>query len=299
VAQWKAEVRVDEELARRLIAEQFPPLPERSLAFLGEGWDYVAFLVDEALVFRFPRRQVGIAGTEREIAKLPLLAPFLPVAIPDPVHVGAPSDTFPWPFYCAPYIAGAEPDGSLGDDVRGALARPLARVLRALHAKATLTAVGDGLPVDPMGRADMQVRVPRARESIAAIADLWQPPEEAEALLEEALTLPKPEPRAVCHGDLHFRQLLVNGDVLTGIVDWVDICLGDPVMDVSLVYGFLPRAERDAFFAEYGEVLDRASDLRARVLALNLMSILARYGHDEGLPGVKAEALAALGRVFS
>ena len=291
MAQWEAEVRVDEELARRLIAEQFPPLPERSLVFLGEGWDYVAFLVDETLVFRFPRRQVGIAGTEREIAKLP-------VAVPDPLQVGIPSDKFPWPFYGAPYIAGSEPDGSLGDDLRGELARPLARVLRALHSDATLAAVGDGLPVDPLGRADTQVRVPRAREAIAAIADLWQPPEETESLLKEAFALPKPEPSVVCHGDLHFRQLLVEGSVLTGIVDWVDICLGDPAMDLSLVYGLLPRAARDTFFAEYGEV-DHASDLRARVLALNLMAILARYGRDEGKPGIEAEALAGLDRVLA
>ena len=39
--------------------------------------------------------------------------------------------------------------------------------------------------------------------------------------------------------------------------------------------------------------------MRARVLALNLMAILARYGHDEGTPGVEAEALAGLDRVFS
>src|SRR5262249_30599716 len=151
---------------------------ERSLEFLGEGWDYTAFLVDETLVFRFPRRKIGVPGTKREIAKLPLLAPLLPVAVPRPVHVGRPSRDFPWPFYGAPYLRGAEPDSSLPEDVREALARPLARALKALHARACLAAVGDGLPVDPMGRADMAVRVPRTRETLAVIADLWQPPRE-------------------------------------------------------------------------------------------------------------------------
>jgi aminoglycoside phosphotransferase (APT) family kinase protein len=298
MAQWRADVRVDEALARRLIAAQFPPLPERSLEFLGEGWDYAAFLVDESLVFRFPRREVGLPGTEREIAKLPLLAPLLPVPIPRPLHVGRPSDEFPWPFYGAPYLHGAEPDGSLSDDTRGALARPLAAALRALHAPGTLAAVGDGLPVDPMGRADMAVRVPRTRETLAAITDLWQPPADPEELLEEALELPPPEPSAVCHGDLHFRQLLVDGSTLTGIVDWVDLCLGDPAVDLSLVFGFLPPEGRREFFAEYGDV-EAASVFRARVLALNLMAVLVRYGHDEGMPGVEAEALASLARVFA
>lgn len=298
MAQWQADVRVDEELARRLIAAQFPPLPERSLEFLGEGWDYAAFLVDESLVFRFPRREVGLPGTRREIAKLPVLAPLLPVAVPRPLHVGRPSEDFRWPFYGAPYIRGAEPDGSLSDEARTALARPLAVALRALHAPDTRALAGDGLPVDPMGRADMAVRAPRTRKTLEAIAELWQPPAEVEELLELALELPRPEPSAVCHGDLHFRQLLVEGSTLTGIVDWVDLCLGDPGMDLSLVFGFLPPAARHEFFAEYGQV-EPAAVVRARVLALNLMSILARYGHDEGMPGVEGEALAALGRVFA
>jgi aminoglycoside phosphotransferase (APT) family kinase protein len=298
VAQWTAEVRVDEPLARQLIAAQFTPLPERSVEFLGEGWDYAAFLVDEALVFRFPRRKIGVAGTTREIATLPLLAPCLPVAVPNPVHVGRPSTDFLWPFYGAPYLPGAEPESSLPESVRGELARPLAQALRALHAPTTLAVVGDGLPVDPMGRADMAVRVPRTRETLGAIADLWRPPGELDELLARAVGLPPPEPTAVCHGDLHFRQLLVEGGVLAGIVDWVDVCRGDPAMDLSLVYGFLPPGARNEFFAEYGEV-EPVSCVRARVLALNLMAILARYGHDEGMPGVEAEALAGLRRVFA
>ena len=298
MAQWTAEVRVDEAFARHLVAAQFPPLPERSLEFLGEGWDYTAFLVDESLVFRFPRRKIGVPGTGREIATLPLLAPLLPVAIPSPVHVGRPSDDFPWPFYSARYLRGREPDSSVSEEVRASLARPLAQALRALHGPTTLAEAGDGLPVDPMGRADMAVRVPRTRETLAAVAELWEPPGEIDELLGRAAELPPPGASAVCHGDLHFRQLLVDGSVLAGIVDWVDLCRGDPAMDLSLVYGFLPPAARLEFFAEYGEV-EPTSVLRARVLALNLMSVLARYGHDEGMPGVEGEALAGLGRVFA
>jgi aminoglycoside phosphotransferase (APT) family kinase protein len=298
VAQWAAELRVDEALAERLLAAQFPPLPERSLALLGEGWDYAAFLVDERWVFRFPRRAVVVPGTEREIATLPVLAPLLPAAIPKPEYVGRPSEDFPWPFYGARYLRGAEPTPSVSEDARIAFARPLARTLRALHSPATLAAAGESLPFDPMGRGDMAIRVPRTRESFAAVTDLWQPPPEAEELLAHALELPAPKPRAVCHGDLHFRQLLVDGAALTGIVDWVDLCRADRGIDLLLVWSFLPPSARGDFFAEYGEV-ETASLVRARVLALNLMAVLARYGHDEGMPGVEAEALAGLGRVFA
>jgi aminoglycoside phosphotransferase (APT) family kinase protein len=144
----------------------------------------------------------------------------------------------------------------------------------------------------------MAIRVPRTRETLAAITDLWQPPRELDELLARALELSPPEPSVVCHGDLHFRQLLVEDGVLAGVVDWVDLCRGDPAMDLSLAYGFLPPGPREEFFAEYGEV-EPSSHLRARVLALNLMSVLARYGHDEGMPGVEAEALAGLGRAVA
>ena len=58
--EWSAEVTVDEPLARRLIAEQFPDLALDSLTLLGEGWDNTVWLVDAQWVFRFPRRTTSI-----------------------------------------------------------------------------------------------------------------------------------------------------------------------------------------------------------------------------------------------
>jgi aminoglycoside phosphotransferase (APT) family kinase protein len=286
MSDWAAEVAVDEQLAERLISGQFAPLPERSLAALSEGWDYAVFLVDDAWVFRFPRREVVVPGTEREIAVLPALE--VPLAVPRPEHVGVPTEAYPWPFYGARYIPGEEAIG-LADTTRRRLARPLARFLRALHAHDL------DLPVDLQRRSDMSFRVPRVRRAVAAITNLWQPPPVVEEVLGEAKKLPLAEPTAVVHGDLHFRQLLVHEGELSGVIDWVDVCRADPGQDLQLVWSFLPPDARAEFLAEYGPVSED-SLLRARVLALNLSAILARYGHDEGMADVEAEALAALGR---
>src|SRR6185437_4915072 len=85
---WTAAEHVDEERAARLIRGQFAPLPERSVELLSEGWDYVVHLVDGRWAFRFPRREVVVAGTERELACLPELAGLLQLAVPAPVFVG-------------------------------------------------------------------------------------------------------------------------------------------------------------------------------------------------------------------
>jgi aminoglycoside phosphotransferase (APT) family kinase protein len=298
VADWTAEVRVDEALARELVAEQFAPLPRRSVELVSEGWDYVVHLVDGEWAFRFPRRAVVVPGTEREIAVLGLLAPHLPVAVPAPVYVGRPTERFAWPFFGAHFLPGIEAgEAALSDAERAQMARPLARALRALHGPAVLAELGGLLPFDPIRRADMSLRVPRTRAELAAVAELgvWQQPPGLDELLEHATALPPPEPRAVCHGDLHFRQILVDGGKLTGIIDWVDVCRSDPGVDLQLAWGLLPRAARDEFFDEYGPVTDE-SLLRARVVALFLNAVLARYGSAEGMPTIAAEAVAGLRR---
>jgi aminoglycoside phosphotransferase (APT) family kinase protein len=301
MSEWAAERQVGEELAERLVREQFAPLPERSVSLLSTGWDYVVHVVDERWVFRFPRRAVVVPGTEREIATLGRIAPLLPVSVPAPTHVGQPSAAFPWPFYGARYLPGVEPsDAGLTDDERTRLARPLARALRSLHGPETLAAAGDSLPPDPIRRADMSFRVPKTREALAAVRKLglWESPAVVEEILAAASALPPAEPSAVCHCDLHFRQLLVDGGELSGIVDWVDVCRSDPGVDLQLAWSFLPPAGRAAFLDEYGPVSE-SSLLRARVLALFLNAILARYGHSEGLETVEAEALAGLARTTS
>ncbi len=271
--EWGAEEYVDVELARELVASQFAPLPRRSVALLSEGWDYVVYRVDDDWAFRFPRRAVVVPGTERELAVLPLLGERLPLAVPVPVHVGRPDQRFPWPFYGAPFIPGVEAgDAQLSDDDRTQMARPLARALRALHAPATYAVVGGVLPADPIRRADMGVRVPRTREAIEGVV--------------------------ACHGDLHFRQLLVDRSGLSGIIDWVDVCRSDPGVDLQIAWSFLPSAGRTVFLEEYGPVSEE-SLLRARVLALFLSAILARYGRTEGLLSVETEALAGLRRTLS
>jgi aminoglycoside phosphotransferase (APT) family kinase protein len=298
MSEWAAELVVDERLAGELIHEQFAPLPLRSLERLAEGWDYVAFLVDGAWVFRFPRREVVVSGTEREIAVLPGLAALLPVPVPAPRYVGRPNGRFPWPFYGAPFLPGVElAEASLDDRDRVTLARPLARTLRALHSGETLAAVGDVLPVDPIGRADMQARVPRTGDALEAIADVWRLPPAVDGILAAAHELQPATATAVVHGDLHIRQLLADGGSLSGIIDWVDVCRSDPGVDLQLWWSFLPPAGRAAFLDEYGTVSED-SLLRARVLALFLNAILLRHARAEGLAAVEAEALAGLDRTL-
>jgi aminoglycoside phosphotransferase (APT) family kinase protein len=291
---WTAELVVDEELARQLL-RQFPELALKSLRPLSEGWDYTIWVVDEIWAFRFPRRKVVVPGTLRELATLPQLAPLLPVAVPEPVYVGRPAQRFPWPFFGSKLLPGQElGEAELRDDARIDVGRSLARFLRVLHA----ADVGHDLPTDGNRRADMSDRVPKTRAQLAELDQLglWGRRESVDRLLDEAERLSPSSRSAVVHGDLHFRQVLVDDDArLTGVIDWVDVCRSDPAIDLSMLWSYLPSAGREAFLAEYGIVAEDQL-LRARVIALSLSAALAQYGHRERFPTIEREALAGLER---
>lgn len=288
---WAAEVVVDEALVRRLLS-RFDGLELRSLRRLAEGWDNSVWVVDERYAFRVPRRAIAIPGIEREIALLPVLAPLLPLPVPRPLFVGAPTDDYPWPFFGCELVRGAEVgDAEPDEEARVAIGLELARFLRTLHG----LELDLDLPVDVNGRADMPRRVRLAREELAEFdrLGLWRAPPRVARLLDEAERLPPPEPPVLVHGDLHLRHLLVDGRAATGVIDWGDACLADPAVDLPLLWSFVPPGGRDAFLAEYGEV-NEAQLLRARVLAIQLCAVLARYGRLEGNEGVEREALRGL-----
>lgn len=299
--QWAPEIVVDEQLARRLLREQFPELPTRSLRLLASGWDNTVWVLDERWVVRFPRREVAVPLIGRELAVLQPLEPILPLRIPVPRFVGEPSEAFPWPFLGSELLGGREL-GSAEVVAEEAVAVALGRFLQALHSRETLEAVPerDRLPEDPNARANMALRVPRTRELLAELGEqgLWRAPERVDALLRAAEALPHPGSRTLVHGDLHFRHVLVEQGDATGVIDWGDVCLADAGVDLQLGWSFFGRRGREAFLEEYGEVPPER-EARARVLGLSLNAHLALYGHAEALPDVERAALASLDRVAS
>jgi aminoglycoside phosphotransferase (APT) family kinase protein len=292
---WSADVEVDEPLVRRLLA-QFPELELRSLRRLAEGWDNSVWVVDGRYAFRFPRREIAIPGIERELAVLPRLAPLLPLPIPRPAFVGHRLDGYPWPFFGSELLPGVEAgDADLGDEARIAIGIELAGFLRTLHG--VELALEEPLPVDANARTNTARRAAMAREELAQLERLgvWRAPPELAGLFDEARRLPPPEPPVLVHGDLHFRHLLVGGGVARGVIDWGDVCLSDPAIDLPLLWSFVPAHGRAAFLDTYGPV-NETQLLRARVLAIQLCAVLARYGRLEGVAGVEREAVAGLER---
>ena len=295
--EWESEIVVGEDLARRLIAARFPALDVSSLRPIGEGWDNTVWATADDVAFRFPRRQIAVPGVERELTLLPGLAAQLPAPIPDAAFAGARSAEFPWPWFGSRLIDGTEVAAAgLGVGERGGLAADLGRFLGRLHG--LRPDIAPELPIDPMGRADMGVRVPRAREALERVASAWAGGAEAETVLSAAQELARDGEAVVVHGDLHLRHALVSdGGGLAGVIDWGDVCRAPRSVDLSLYWSLFDPGERFAFREAYGPLSD-ATLARARVLALYFGGTLAAYALDVGMDALAREALDGLDRTL-
>ena len=299
---WTADIEIDAPLAAALVGAQFPQFTGVSVEPLGSGWDNAAFLIDGHAVFRFPRRRIAIELLAREVALLPGLAARLPLAISAPRFVGVASETYPRPFAGYELIVGNTACSvPLSNAERTALARPLARFLRALHGIDPAPMVAMGLPGDELGRLDHVRRLPATRERLralshAGLADAcdtyldW-----LEANPPVALDAAR---RRVVHGDLYARHIVLDAAVRPlGVIDWGDMHYGDPALDIAIAHLMLPAVAHAVFREAYGPIDDRTWSA-ARYRAINSAILVLDYGVRVGDAGVVTIGNAALGSMF-
>jgi aminoglycoside phosphotransferase (APT) family kinase protein len=281
-APWTADIEIAPDLARALIEEQFPGLAPAALEPFGEGWDNAAFLVNATWVFRFPRRAPAVPLLEAETRLLPGLAGRLPVRIPAPEFVGTPSKRFPYSWAGYRLIPGTTADrAAMSDAQRAAIAPALGAFLRALHA---VPVAGLEAPPDTIGRMDVARRRLNALEKIAGLRARVPIPASLESALEG---VPESAAAGPClvHGDLYARHVLVDdAGRATGVIDWGDVHVGDPAVDLMLAFQFLPAAARPAFFAAYGRAGDatlRRARFRAAIHALAVLPYALERGDED------------------
>jgi aminoglycoside phosphotransferase (APT) family kinase protein len=245
-----AEVPVDEELMRNLLSGQFPELATLSIRRLGEGFDNHLFHIGDHLVARVPRRARGVEPLENELGFLAIAASHVTLATPLPMLRGAPTSSYPWPWMIASFIEGV-PGDEVDDETLAGSADALGTFMRELHVRAP-----DDAPKNPWRSVPL---AERAHDFERRLADLRLDVDTASAseLFELACSAPpRDEPTVWLHGDLHPGNLIFRDGHLVGVVDFGDICAGDPATDLAGALLTLPYASLETFLAAYGDVVD-------------------------------------------
>lgn len=239
-----AEVVIDGALVRGLLEGQHPDLAHMPLRPIEAGWDNAMFRLGEGLTVRLPRRAASAGLIAHEQTWLPRLAPRLPLPVPAPYRTGLPAAGYPWRWSVAPWLPGAPADERPPDVDQ---ARPWAAFLRALHAPADADAPPNpvrGVPL-PLRAAAVETRMGRIADGGDAIAPpVW-------AIWRDALDAPANVSPTWLHGDLHPRNVLVEGGAVAGVIDWGDITAGDPATDLASIWMLFdaPLARRAAIEA--------------------------------------------------
>ncbi|SCF57552.1 Phosphotransferase enzyme family protein, partial [Streptomyces sp. DconLS] len=166
---------------------------------------------------------------------------------------------------------------------RGPLAPLVGRFERGLA-----SAVELGLLPDPE-----TVRAMRAIWADAAAAPVWSGP---------AVWL---------HGDLHPANVLTADGTFCGVIDFGDLCAGDPACDLAAAWTLLPDGALDRFHTTYRTAYRPAQDPATHAAALRrargwalfralgclLIGEAGRRGRPGGKPSWAPPARAALRRI--
>lgn len=275
------ELRFEIELVRGLLEEQAPDLAALELRVVAGGWDNQMWRLGEELAVRLPRTPRAPALLRTEQRWLPVFAEQLPLPVPAPIRVGEPSAMFAHTWSIVRWVAGEPADRS--PIARDDSADALAAFLAALHEPAPADAPANPVRGVPLSGLEEEffgcLGLLDDDALIHAAIDVWQ----------RAVTVdPQVGPAVWLHGDLHPANVVVRDGALAGVIDFGEMCGGDPATDLSAAWMLLPDGAADRFFDAYG-VADEATIARARgwaVLRSLHMLAIGRNGRL-GLPGGK------------
>jgi len=292
------------ELVRELLRDQHPDLADRPLTLGARGWDNQLWRLGDDLAVRLPwQTKTADSLLLKENTWLRVLAPLLPLPVPVPQRLGQPSARYPHPWIVTTWVPGTPADRAPAT-CSGPAADALAAFLTALHRPAPA-----GAPVG-RGRGGALTQVAKVARQFDTMADLCtsvaetdqEPtpdPDAVRAIWDDAVSAPGWEgPPLWLHGDLHPANVLTADGNFCGVVDFGDLCAGDPALDLAACWILLPDHEAiERVQAAYSPAADDATWRRARGWAVwrALGSLLiATAGPPGGKPSWGPPAIASL-----
>lgn len=265
------EADIDAQLVAKLLAGQFPQWAGRVPRAVREsGTDHVTFRAGDDLAVRLPRNAYNAGQSERDLRLLPRLAPYLPLAVPEPLAIGEPGHGYPYTWGVYRWLEGAQVTAELAADRRAAA--DLAGFIRTLRSldpagapRPSEEIYSRGRPLAPRDAA-MREAIDQLREDFdpVQLTELW------ESCLSAADWTDAP---ALIHSDLMRGNILAHEGRLSAVIDFGGLRAGDPAGDLLPAWHVFAGEARAVFRAE--AVLD--DDAWARglgwALSIELMAI--------------------------
>lgn len=255
--------RDDPRITRIITALQrgLPDDAAQALRLIGIGLSTIV-IGDDETVCRVPLNHEAAAAQERLRHLLPLLAPYLPVAIPAPLQQIPACAGLPFGALVMRTLPGVRLTGSCTSTT---VARTLADSLLTLHALPTTIAPATLLPHHDCDAADRAIRDAALPTFQAAVpGDMRAAAEWWNAWFADAAQR-KFRP-VIVHGDFWHENILVDAtrDRVTGILDWESCGIGGPAMDLAPLWHANPVLFAEVLTRYANRTGDAAQTLRRR-----------------------------------
>jgi aminoglycoside phosphotransferase (APT) family kinase protein len=282
----RAGVEISAELVQDLLRDQHPDLAGRSLTFAARGWDNQIWRLGDDLAVRLPwATSAAGALLRKEYTWLPALPP-LPLPVPVPQRLGEPSRRFPQPWIVTTWVQGTPADRApvtCGAEAAGVLGG----FLNALHQAAPPAAPASRNRGVPLTGLTSEFAAQLAE---ATSRELIPDPGAVRAIWADAVAAPVwAGPPLWLHGDLHPANVLTADGRFCGVIDFGDLCTGDPACDLAAGWILLPGSAIGRFQQACRPAPDTATWRRARGWAVlrALGGILIGDAGVHGRPGGK------------
>jgi aminoglycoside 2''-phosphotransferase len=272
------------------IASEVPGLVVRSAIPIGEGWTAVAYRVNDGLVFKFPKRFEEWEELDREIEFLAYARPHVPLPAPEHLHRVRHSTGAPNGYVVYRHLPGSPVDSArLSSRARSALVEALADFLRALHD------LEPGPIISILPHEDSRAVARQYwKDTEAKVAPRLSGAERRRLSDIFARHVEDPQnfarPSCILHADLSVDHVLCVDHTVTGILDWGDVCLGDPDYDFAYLYRDLGEAFVRDLARQYGHGNADRLVQKARYFAVVDQVETIVYGGSRALPGDEAES---------
>ena len=265
---------------KSIINTAFPEFRGARVELLDEGWDFQVFEVDERWLFRFPKRESGVAKLNMERKLLSSLGEWVSLPVPNYEYFCESHESLNRPFAGYRKLLGVGGDTAKMVD-RREVARQLGVFLARLHT----------YPVDKAREAG----VPETRDLVA----YWRGKscQQLQGLdglhvnlgllrryLENEIPVPFEGSASLVHSDLWALHILVDSRSgrVSGIIDWGDAVIGDPAIDFACLYTWYGESWLESVLAHYTGKLDAEVISRSRYLATCLAIHSITLGRELG-----------------
>ena len=262
------EIVVTLALARALLDAQFPAYANFPLTpVCSLGTVNVLYRLGSELLVRFPR-VMEWATVEKEYMWIPYLAPFLQLAVPEPVALGMPTERYPCLWGIFKWLPGdLYLDVGVADEAEAAgQVAAFVNELRAIPVPAQ---------APHAGRRPLRELDDSTREALMAATEL-DGRQRLEAIWANCLHAgPWDGVRSWIHADLLKTNLLVRHGWLSAVLDFGSAGAGDPAHDLIPAWSLFGEKGRRVFRQQVRADADAWE--RARGYALHQAALIIPY----------------------